>query len=172
MASINYNELSSYDDCVKRLGGRDSRALRYAVRLVRDGADITVVHHSTPIIRYRPDGSIVLDCRKYRSITTKANLNRYTGFYVWQKDFTWHISDSVEGEKVFADGMTFAGQPSRDYVDANTPDVLEALIGLTGELDRLGLADVPGDTMADLRNRVDEAQTAIDKARECERVSG
>ena len=73
MASINYGELTSYDDCDNLLGGRDSRRLRYAVRLVRDGVDITVVHHSTPIIRYRPDGTIVLDCAGHRSRTTKDN---------------------------------------------------------------------------------------------------
>ena len=107
------DSLNSYDDCDDRLDGGDKRKLRYSVWLVRDGADITVVHHHTPIIRYRPDGSIVLDCAGYRSVSTKANLNRYTDLSVWQKDFSWYISDGVEGEKAFVDGMTFAGQPSR-----------------------------------------------------------
>jgi len=114
MGRIDRNELTSYDDCVKRLDGRDSRKLRYSVYLRRDGADIVVVHHLTTIIRYRPDGAIMLDCDGYRSTSTKANLNRYTGFSVWQKDHVWYISDSIEGEKTFTDGMTFAGQPSRD----------------------------------------------------------
>lgn len=114
MGCIDCGELTSYDDCSNLLDGRDMRKLRYAVRLVRDGADITVVHHTTPIIRYRPDGTITLDCGGHRSSSTKANLNRYTGFHVWQKDFTWYICDGVEGEKIFVNGMTFAGQPSRE----------------------------------------------------------
>jgi hypothetical protein len=44
------------------------------------------------------------------------------------------------------------------------PDLLEAMQGLIGELGRMGLSDVPGDTFADLRNRIDEAQSAIAKA--------
>ena len=43
---------------------------------------------------------------------------------------------------------------------AAAPDQNEALVGLVGELDRMGLSDTPGDTFADLRNRVDEARDA------------
>ncbi len=113
MASINYGELTSYDECVKRLGGKDSRKLRNNVYLRRDGADIVVVHHATPIIRYRPDGSIVLNCAGYRSPTTKANLNRYTYLSVCQKGFVWHISAGPNHSVVFSDGIEFAGQPSQ-----------------------------------------------------------
>jgi len=113
MGRIERGELTSYDDCADRLGSRDKRKLRHSVWLVRDVADITVVHHTTPIIRYRPDGSIVLDCGGYRSVSTKANLTRYTDLAVWQKDFTWYVSDGIESEKIFVNGMTFAGQPSR-----------------------------------------------------------
>jgi hypothetical protein len=113
MGRIDRNELTSYDACDDRLGSRDKRKLRYSVWLVRDGADITVVHHHTPIIRYRPDGTVVLDCAGYRSVSTKANLNRYTGLAVWQRDFVWWTSDGVGNEAEFADGMTFCCQPSR-----------------------------------------------------------
>jgi len=113
MERIDRGELTSYDACDDRLDGRDKRKLRYSVWLVRDGADITVVHHATPIIRYRPDGTIVLDCRGYRSTSTKANLNRYTGLHVWQKDFTWYVSDGIGDEEAFVDGLVFAGQASR-----------------------------------------------------------
>jgi hypothetical protein len=118
MGRIDRNELTTYDACDNRLDGRDKRKLRYAVWLVRDGADITIVHHHTPIIRYRPDGTIVLDCNGHHSCTTKDNLNRYTDFAVWQKDFVWYISDGIEGDKAFTDGMTFAGQPSRAVCEA------------------------------------------------------
>ena len=113
MGRIDRNELTSYDACDDRLDGRNKRKLRYSVWLVRDGADITIVHHTTPIIRYRPDGTVVLDCAGYRSTSTKANLNRYTGLSVWQKDFVWYTSDGVGNEVAFADGMTFCCQPSR-----------------------------------------------------------
>lgn len=86
--------------------------------LERDGRDIVVVHHATPIIRYRPDGAIVLDCAGYRSTSTKANLNRYTGFSVWQKDFVWYVSDGIGNEEIFVDGLAFAGQPSREVCAA------------------------------------------------------
>jgi hypothetical protein len=116
MASINYSELTSYDDCVKRLGGRDSRKLRNNVYLRRDGTDVVIVHHATPIIRYRADGTIVLDCAGYRSATTKTNLNRYTGFSVWQKKGIWYISDGIGDEEVFVDGLALAGKVSDVYL--------------------------------------------------------
>ena len=113
MGRIDRNELTSFDDCDDRLNGRDKRKLRNNVWLVRVGANIAVVHHTTPIVVYRPDGTVVLDCDGHRSMSTKANLNRYTGLSVWQKDFTWYISDGIGSEEVFADGLAFAGQPSR-----------------------------------------------------------
>jgi hypothetical protein len=112
MGRINYGELTSFDECDNLLGRRDKRKLRYMVWLVRDGADITIVHHTTPIIRYRPDGTVVLDCRGYRSATTKDNLNRYTDFRVWQKDRVWYISVDYTDEQEYSDGMEIAGAPS------------------------------------------------------------
>jgi len=117
MATINYGELTSYDDCIIRLDGRNRRKLRNNVWLERDGADVVVVHHVTPIIRYRPDGTVVLDCAGYRSATTKANLNRYTGFQVWQKKGVWYLSTGAGDPVEFFDGIEYAGrtplQPAR-----------------------------------------------------------
>lgn len=50
------------------------------------------------------------------------------------------------------------------YAFENQSALLDAAIGLMGELGRTGLADIPGDTMADLRNRCDEMRAAIAKA--------
>lgn len=46
-----------------------------------------------------------------------------------------------------------------------SPDLLEELEALTGELERMGFHDMPGDTNADLRNRYDSAMIAIAKTR-------
>ncbi len=48
---------------------------------------------------------------------------------------------------------------------AAAPDLLEELEALTGELERMGFHDMPGDTNADLRNRYDSAMIAIAKTR-------
>ena len=37
----------------------------------------------------------------------------------------------------------------------------EALVNLVTELDALGLSTMPGDTMADLRQRVEDARAAL-----------
>jgi len=100
--------LSSYAECDDYLGGKESRPLAYKVRLDRDGADITVVHHTTAIVRYRPDGSVVLTGGGWRSATTKKHLNAYSGRTVWQSKFVWYVYDN-QGEKVeFEDGIEFA----------------------------------------------------------------
>jgi hypothetical protein len=69
-----------------------------------------------------------------------------------------HIRDADSGE-VYG----HIPQELLSLYDA-APDLLEAMQGLIGELGRMGLSDVPGDTFADLRNRIDEAQSAIAKA--------
>lgn len=45
------------------------------------------------------------------------------------------------------------------------PDLLEDSEALLGELHRMGLADMPGDTFADLRNRIDALEAAIGQTR-------
>jgi len=120
----NVTSLGSFDDCVDCLDGRDGRVLRNNVRLVRDGADITVVHHATAIIRYRPDGTVVLDCNGYRSATTKANLNRYSPCSVYQEKRVWYVQEVYGGRQdgddeldtqEFEDGMEVSGPVSRSY---------------------------------------------------------
>jgi phage/plasmid-associated DNA primase len=47
---------------------------------------------------------------------------------------------------------------------AAAPKLLAAAKGLLGALNRMGLADTPGDTFADLRNRCDELDSVISDA--------
>ena len=112
----NVTSLGSFDDCVDCLDGRESRVLRNNVRLVRDGADITVVHHTTAIVRYSPNGMFVMDCDGYRSATTKANLNRYTKLDVYQRRGEWFVSGAGNDEMDYHDGMGFFGKPGRDWI--------------------------------------------------------
>lgn len=69
----------------------------YAIRL-----------HSTQVIKFYPEKT-VLYSGGYRTVTTKARLNEFTEFSVWQKAGIWYIAARVVSapEIVFADGITY-----------------------------------------------------------------
>ena len=80
----------------------------------------------------------------------------------------------ADGQKVVI-AIPFAKTPEEPLISideqfanarliAQSPLLLEELDALTGELERLGFHDMPGDTMADLRNRFDSARDAINLA--------
>lgn len=114
MARIEHGELTSYDQCAAKLGKRDSRKLRNNVYLKSDDKDFIIVYHHTIIIRYRLDGSIALDSGGHRTSSTRANLNRYTGFYIWQRKWVWYIELSSGTVLEFRDGITIVAQPEQD----------------------------------------------------------
>ena len=107
MAKTNYPGPNTYDGFDKYLGRKDQRKLSHNVYAVRDGEDITIVFHWTAILRYQPDGRIVLNSGGYRSVTTKGNLNQYSDCSVWQDKHIWYVSYGDSGAMEFKDGMEF-----------------------------------------------------------------
>ena len=78
-----------------------------------DGA-LSVVYHSTEIVRAYNDGRIVLDSGGWRTATTKTRMNQAAnqydlGFQVWQRNGSWYVG--YQGAEVpFVDGMTIGGR--------------------------------------------------------------
>ncbi len=71
--------------------------------------------HGNRIAEIAPHGDIVLSSCGWETVTTKSRLNAildvfFTGFGIWQRDFTWYIggngSFGPKSEDEFFDGYT------------------------------------------------------------------
>jgi hypothetical protein len=113
MAKSSYYGPNTFDGFDGYLGKKDRRKLSHNVYAERDGADIVIIFHWTKIIRYRPDGSVVLNSGGYRSVTTKANLNQYSDCTIWQEKYVWYASYGDDKKMEFEDGMEYSGEPAK-----------------------------------------------------------
>ena len=82
MSNAQYTRLRSYMDAVE-LAQTRKRKLGNNTVLVTDHAPTSyaVRYHSTDIVTYRKDGSIVLSSGGWRTSTTKERINEYIPFY-------------------------------------------------------------------------------------------
>ena len=80
--------------------------LRYKTYLERCGEDFVVVHHYTNILRYKPDGTVVLRPEVW-SNTTKDRLNQYLrrGVRIFQRNWNWYLETDKNGAMDFYDGI-------------------------------------------------------------------
>lgn len=91
---------------------------------VLDAPDVVIRLHSTGVVRFRPDGTVTLDSGGWRSVTTKARINKFApGVQVYQRSGQWFMiptrlltvgdgglaSEIVrrEVERPFFDGITY-----------------------------------------------------------------
>lgn len=102
---------TSYAEAAKSLADHGSRTLAKNTMLVRiaDSEDIGLLLHNTIVVRYTPDGWLVVNTGGWHTVTTKARMNaalRTSGFQVAQKAGRW-ILWSVFGGTVtlFRDGL-------------------------------------------------------------------
>ena len=108
---------TTYDEARATLNGRSSRTVCNNTRLVDLGdGDIGLRLHSTTVVTFHPDGSLVLKTGGWHTVTTKDRLNRVIrahGWSIFARDRAWYIAhrngDSVE----FEDGYTIPA-PSRE----------------------------------------------------------
>jgi len=107
----------NYTECQKLLD--EKQLARYGRRKLanntylepRDGDAFAVKLHSTDVLTFRCDGSVVLNSGGWRTVTTKARMNDYlpSGWYVWQERGQWFLRHGGwQGGKdwPFADGIT------------------------------------------------------------------
>lgn len=72
--------------------------------------NIVIRHFTTNIVMMYANGSVLIDCKGYRSKTTKERVNAFlpSRFRIFQKSFVWYVWDRVnDTEMLFHDGMTF-----------------------------------------------------------------
>lgn len=73
---------------------------------VSGGGGYSIILHRTPIVTYRPDGSIVLNSGGYRTVTTKARMNEVLpdSIRVYQQRHDWFVTTPWD-RRPFHDGM-------------------------------------------------------------------
>jgi hypothetical protein len=82
---------TSYVEAIAALDGRDSRKLMHNTYAVNVGDYVSILLHSTAVIRFYPDGRIVLNTGGWHTVTTKDRLNRCL-------PYPWRVaSDSRKG---------------------------------------------------------------------------
>ena len=69
----------------------------------------TVRLHGNRIAEITPHGDLTLSSFGWETVTTKSRLNAvldvfFTGFGIWQNDFTWYIGQGGRDKDEFFDG--------------------------------------------------------------------
>lgn len=72
--------------------------------LVRIAGGYGIRLHSTIVVFFRPDYT-VLNSGGWRTVTTKARMNEFSGFSVYQEKFVWYVE--AHGKTwAFVDGLS------------------------------------------------------------------
>lgn len=88
-------------DCL--LGNRPSRKLDNHTYCKRRENYIAILLHSTDIIKYYPDGTVIVHTGGWRTITTKDRINKYSPLEIYQANKIWYIKGEVDS--LFYDGI-------------------------------------------------------------------
>ncbi len=74
----------SYEGALEALRGKSRRSLGYATHLEDGDGAVYLVHHSTAIVKYLEDGSVIIRTGGWHSVTTKARINAALGESTWR----------------------------------------------------------------------------------------
>jgi hypothetical protein len=74
----------------------DGKPLACHTRLTDRGVYFAICYHWTDVVVICRDGTIILNSGGYHTVTTKRRINQYLpeGWWLWQKDFVWYVSNS------------------------------------------------------------------------------
>jgi hypothetical protein len=106
---------TTYTEAREALNGRDRRKIANNTTLVDlgDGA-IGLRLHTTTVVTFCPDGSLVLNTGGWQTVTTKDRLNRVIrahGWSVYADRRVWHIAHRDGAPLEFEDGFTIPPAP-------------------------------------------------------------
>jgi hypothetical protein len=92
----------NYSEAVKMVRGKTNRDTRkvgnntYA-HIEYDGS-VSIELHGTKIVRFYPNGFVMLNSGGWRTHTTKKRINQYSPVKVYQKKYEWYLQDGTEFE--------------------------------------------------------------------------
>lgn len=65
--------------------------------ILSDGS-VAIELHGTKVVTIHADDSVTLNSGGYQTSTTKDRINQYSPMRVYQKNFTWFLSDGTPFE--------------------------------------------------------------------------
>lgn len=113
--------MKSYQEALEKLGKRSSRKLENNTYLIHYHEAkphyIGIRLHNTDVVKYYPDGRIILNSGGWKTPTTKDRINKYAPVNVWTNKGIWYIGQSWNkpAEAIYQDDMvinpdgTFSG---------------------------------------------------------------
>jgi hypothetical protein len=106
---------TTYDEARETLNGRDSRKIANNTTLVDLGdGSIGLRLHTTTVVTFHPDGSLVLKTGGWQTVTTKDRLNRVVrahGWNIYAEKRVWHIAHRNGAEFEFGSSFTIPPPP-------------------------------------------------------------
>ena len=108
----NYNQACEKLGRMKDGSFRPSRKIDYHTYLkLRERGVIAVLLHSTDIVKFYPDGTIVYNSGGWKTVTTRDRMNKFGPLSVWSDRGVWYVSNvsTWEGRDrhTFADGLAY-----------------------------------------------------------------
>jgi hypothetical protein len=105
--------MKTYSEAAEYLGRkterpipRSERGMKSVNRIVRrDGSTIVLHMHRTDVVRWRADGTTVLDSGGWKTPTTKQRIQDFAAVRIVQEKGEWYVCADGERVGVFADGM-------------------------------------------------------------------
>ncbi len=106
---------TTYAEAREVLKGRASRNITNNTFLARDGEQIALYLHRTPVVTFKAHGSIVLNTGGWRTVTTKdriARVIRAHGWNLYAVKRVWYVAHRSGAEFEYEDGFTIP--PARE----------------------------------------------------------
>jgi hypothetical protein len=77
-------------------------------RAILRGDDVAIRLHSTDVLTFKPDGSVIYNTGGWRTVTTKQRMNKYgaPGFRIWSDRGNWYAGQCGKPDYVYAEGVT------------------------------------------------------------------
>lgn len=135
----------SYKQACEKLGRMKDSSLRPSRKIdnhtylkVRENDVIAVLLHSTDVLKFYPDGTVVYNSGGWLTVTTKDRMNKFGPLNVWSDRGVWYVSDRQSWSQedyagardrgvrhTFADGLAY--RPETGEFKHTGPDQKETV---------------------------------------------
>lgn len=119
--------IRTFEEADKYLGKKQQRPVgKTATVLRRNGDDIELVYHDTPVVTYHPTGSTTFNSGGHLTVTTKSRMNEFSLETITQEKGQWFFSDYKSGaHEPFVDGVTALPDGAGYVYPGGKPDTKE-----------------------------------------------
>ena len=125
--------MENYNEALTVLRGKQknkqSRKIANNTYLIKGDGKISVRLHSTDIITFWHTGNIVLNSGGWKTVTTKARINEFSPFSIYQENSIWYVSFTHHEPKTycFKDNMVISTQTGTVQGDTPLTEIKEKL---------------------------------------------